>query len=129
MSWRGTVIVNLESGPGDTRVAAGHIAEAFAAHGIEPAIALVNGRDVADRARRALNKGASVVVAAGGDGTVSAVASVLAGTEAALGIIPLGTLNHFAKDLHIPLDIEGATQTIIAGRETPVDVGELNGRP
>ena len=49
---------------------------------------------------------AEAVVAGGGDGTVSAVASILAGTPVPLGVLPLGTLNHFAKDLGIPLDLQ-----------------------
>jgi diacylglycerol kinase family enzyme len=68
------------------------------------------------------------VVAAGGDGTVSAVASNLIGGAKSLGILPLGTLNHFAKDLNIPQDLDAAAQTILAGRVISVDVGEVNGR-
>lgn len=71
---------------------------------------------------------ADVVVAAGGDGTVSAVASALVGTSTPLGILPLGTLNHFAKDLGIPLNLGQAVQTIAAARAISVDVGEVNGR-
>lgn len=70
----------------------------------------------------------AIVVAGGGDGTVNAVASELAGTGRTLGVIPLGTLNHFAKDLSIPLDLKGAVQTIVHGRVAQVDVGEVNGR-
>jgi diacylglycerol kinase family enzyme len=69
-----------------------------------------------------------VIVAAGGDGTVSAVAGVLRGTGTALGVLPFGTLNHFAKDLGIPLDAAQAARTIAAGRRIAVDVGEVNGR-
>ena len=47
----------------------------------------------------------STIVAAGGDGTVSAVAKVALDTSATLGILPIGTLNHFAKDLGLPLDL------------------------
>ncbi len=50
------------------------------------------------------------------------------GTDKILGVLPLGTLNHFAKDLRIPLDLEGAAQTVISGRPAPVDVAEINGR-
>ena len=69
-----------------------------------------------------------MLVAAGGDGTVSAVADVVRGTGTALGVIPVGTLNHFAKDLGIPLDPADAARVIAAGRRVRVDVGEVNGR-
>ena len=68
-------------------------------------------------ARRYAESGCRTIVAAGGDGTVSAVASALVGTQAALGVLPLGTLNHFAKDVGIPLDLDAAVETIINGRE------------
>ena len=56
------------------------------------------------------------------------VASVLAGTGIALGVLPLGTFNHFAKDLGIPLDRQEALRTILEGEAIQVDVGEVNGR-
>jgi diacylglycerol kinase family enzyme len=67
------------------------------------------------------------VVAAGGDGTVSAVAAGIVGTDVALGVIPLGTLNHFAKDVGIR-DVNGAIAAIAAGTLKRVDVGDVNGR-
>ena len=60
--------------------------------------------DVCAATREALAKGPDAIVAGGGDGTISAVASVLAGQTVPLGVLPLGTLNHFAKDLDIPVD-------------------------
>jgi diacylglycerol kinase family enzyme len=77
---------------------------------------------------RAIDEGADVVVAAGGDGTVSAVAGIVAGTAAVLGVIPLGTLNHFARDLNIPLDPRDAAMVLVRGKTAKVDVGEVNGR-
>jgi diacylglycerol kinase family enzyme len=50
------------------------------------------------------------------------------GSSVTLGVLPLGTLNHFAKDLHIPQDLEGAARNLIGGRAIPIDVGEVNGR-
>jgi diacylglycerol kinase family enzyme len=79
-------------------------------------------------AREAAAAGASAVVAAGGDGTVSAVAGVLAGSRVPLGVLPTGTLNHFARDLGIPADLDGAVRLIASGHAIPVDVGEVNGR-
>ena len=86
-----------------------------------------NGVDVGAEARKAVEDGARMVVGGGGDGTLSSIAGVLAGTGVPLGILPLGTLNHFAKDLGIPLEIESAIETLTAGRISEVDVGDVNG--
>lgn len=85
------------------------------------------GEDVREFARQALKQRPPVLVAAGGDGTISALADVVRGTDTALGIVPLGTLNHFARDLGIPLDLVKAVRAIAQGRRTRVDVGEVNG--
>jgi diacylglycerol kinase family enzyme len=66
--------------------------------------------------------------AGGGDGTVNAVAGKLAGTDTALGVLPMGTLNHFAKDVDIPLNLEAAVYNLFTGQIRKVDVGEVNGR-
>jgi diacylglycerol kinase family enzyme len=71
---------------------------------------------------------AGLVVAGGGDGTIAAVAAALVGTDTTLGVLPMGTLNHFAKDLGIPLELEKAVQTLFTGKVVRVDVGEVNGR-
>jgi diacylglycerol kinase family enzyme len=98
-------------------------------HGLRPEPTLIKKRsDPADAARDALGRGAITLVAAGGDGTVSAVASTLLDSEATLGVLPMGTLNHFAKDLQIPLDIENAACVIANGAVAKIDVGEVNGR-
>jgi diacylglycerol kinase family enzyme len=98
-------------------------------YGLRPELSLVEeGSEPREAARRALERGAKTLVAAGGDGTISAVASTLLNSEAILGVLPLGTLNHFAKDLQIPLDIESAVRVLVNGAVTKVDVGEVNGR-
>lgn len=84
--------------------------------------------EVPEITRRLVERGHSVVVAAGGDGTISGVASVLAGTRTVMGVLPLGTLNHFAKDLGIPRGLERAIGTLSEGRIAEVDAGEVNGR-
>ena len=86
------------------------------------------GSAIPELARTALQRGRRTIVAGGGDGTVSSVAGVIAGTDATLGVLPVGTLNHFAKDLHIPLDLESATKNILIGQVKKVDVGRLNER-
>ena len=86
------------------------------------------GDDIPTLAKEAVHQGATLVVAGGGDGTVNAVASALVRTESVLGVLPLGTLNHFAKDLKIPLELELAVETLSSGAVLPVDVGIVNGR-
>lgn len=85
-----------------------------------------SGTEMVDAARAALADGVDVIVAGGGDGTINAVASVLAGTGRAFGVLPLGTLNHFAKDIGIPLELDAAIANIATGRRRQVDVGEVN---
>lgn len=84
---------------------------------------------LADRAAELVKQGGlDAIVVGGGDGTVGAVAGLLAGTDVALGVLPLGTLNHFARDAGIPADIEGAVAVIAAGHLRHVDLAEVNGR-
>jgi len=85
-------------------------------------------RPAAERARQqVLDRKLDAIVVGGGDGSIRTIASVLSGSDVPLGIIPLGTLNHFAKDLHIPLAPEQAVAVIAAGDARSVDVGEVNG--
>jgi diacylglycerol kinase family enzyme len=79
-------------------------------------------------AEHAVKSGAKTIVAAGGDGTISGVASAIVGADVTLGIIPAGTLNHFAKALSLPIDVEQAVAIIRAGKIRTVDVAEVNGR-
>ena len=125
-----TCILNATAGADRARQARDQIAELFARNGAQARIILAqDGSEIPDLARRAVAEGSQPIVAAGGDGTLSAVAAALVGTEHALGILPLGTLNHFATDLKIPLELEGAVTNLFTGRLTRVDVGELNGQP
>lgn len=77
--------------------------------------------------RQLLNNGCTIIAAGGGDGTVHTVASALVHQSVTLAILPLGTLNHFAKDLGIPPDLEGSLNLLTHGKVREVDVGELNG--
>ena len=81
----------------------------------------------ADALRRKI-PGRAIVVAAGGDGTVSAVAALALQTSSTLGLLPLGTLNHFARDLGIPADLDKAVDLVVNGTPTSVDVGFINDR-
>jgi diacylglycerol kinase family enzyme len=84
------------------------------------------GDDIGALARQASQRG-GVVAGGGGDGTISAVAAALVDSDAALGVLPLGTLNHFAKDLGIPLELDAAARTLFTGTDKRVDVGDVNG--
>jgi len=86
------------------------------------------GDDISALAAHAVSERRHPVVAGGGDGTVNAVAGKLAGTDTPLGVLPMGTLNHFAKDIGIPLNLHAAVRNLFTGQLTKVDVGEVNGR-
>ncbi len=123
------IIINAASGADDKKEARERLGELFAADGIKARISLArSGEEIIDLARRAVKDNCDPVIAGGGDGTINAVSSVLVGTKRTLGVLPLGTLNHFAKDLQIPLDLEEAARVCVAGNTTSVDVGEVNGR-
>ena len=123
------MVLNRASGPGAGDETAARIAELFGAQGRRATVVPAGeGTSPADAARRALQAGCRVIVAAGGDGTVSAAAGAAAGGQVPLGVLPLGTLNHFAKDLGLPLRLEDAVAVVIGGATRLVDVGEVNGR-
>jgi len=123
-------IINSHSGAGAAAYLAA-VEQAFAAPNRQPVESVVEvckrPRDLLALVRGAVDAGADIVAAGGGDGTVSTVANLLVGTPVALGVLPLGTLNHFAKDLGLPLDLRGAVEVICRGRTASVDVGEVNG--
>ncbi|MBI2768475.1 MAG: diacylglycerol kinase family lipid kinase [Burkholderiales bacterium] len=124
-----TVILNSTAGAGCPPEWVEQLREKFTGHGLEAAVKLVrSGADILDTVRQAVAGGAQTVVAGGGDGTVSAVASALVGSDTVLGVLPMGTLNHFAKDLRIPLAQDEAVANIANGRVLAVDAGEVNGR-
>ncbi len=123
-----SVIINASSGAPKIGGLSADLADRFKAAGFEPAIRLVNSPEIAAEVRRTVAAKPETIVIGGGDGTLGAAASSLIGTDTNLGILPLGTLNHFAKDLHIPLDTEGAVRTIAGGWTLKVDVGAVNDR-
>ena len=123
------VILNADSGGGHDAALTQQVQGLFESAGIPAEVFLVrDGGEIAAKVADAISQQADVIVAGGGDGTVSAVAAALAGSEIALGILPLGTLNHFAKDLGLPLALDAAVRQIGAGQRMQVDVGEVNGR-
>jgi diacylglycerol kinase family enzyme len=120
------VILNAKAGAGTGAAA---VSEAFARLGLHAQLHVCEGGDAIDGILDALlARHPRIVVAGGGDGTVTSVAARLLDSDSVLGVLPLGTLNHFAKDLELPLDLEGAARGIATGAPRRVDVGEVNGR-
>jgi YegS/Rv2252/BmrU family lipid kinase len=87
-----------------------------------------SGAELTELARDAARGPYKAIVAGGGDGTVSSVAASVIDSDKILGVLPLGTLNHFARDLGISSDLETAARTIVAGHTTEIDVAEVNNR-
>ncbi|MEA3008738.1 MAG: hypothetical protein QOJ91_430 [Sphingomonadales bacterium] len=123
------IVVIVNRAGGSAEGAEERIREAFEGTGVEPDVRVVEPGEL-DRhcAEIAGADGIGALVAAGGDGTVSTVAAAVADTQLALGVLPMGTLNHFARDAGIPLDLKEAAAAIAAGRTRPVDAAEVNGR-
>ena len=125
------VIVNRRAG---VKTGFGHpdgldsIKQLFKKHNLDAEFLIPKHRtDIARLARKASNGNYRIVVAGGGDGTVNTVASEILGTDKVLGVLPMGTLNHFALDLGIPLLIDQAIAVIAEGEQANVDVGDVNG--
>jgi diacylglycerol kinase family enzyme len=121
-------LVNSTAGTASSeKISQQTVEEAFRAAGVDAEVEMVEGGETEKRARAALRDGVDAIVAGGGDGTVSCVAGVVAGTKTPMGVLPLGTLNHFAKDLGIPADLQEAARVIAAGNVRALDIGEVNG--
>jgi diacylglycerol kinase family enzyme len=104
----------------DVLIAAGHTLDLRVVDG--PAIE----RTLAEAAE---NPQVDVVIAGGGDGTVSAAAAALQGKEKVLAVLPAGTMNLFARSLKIPLALDAAVDSLAHGVVRRVDVATANGRP
>lgn len=123
------IIVNASAGCGCGEPEIAKLRNAFAAAGVEAHIITAHsGEELQLIARRTALDKPPVIVASGGDGTINAVAAALVDTGIALGIVPLGTFNHFARDLHIALDVSAAVSIIVGGYSIGIDVGQVNER-
>jgi diacylglycerol kinase family enzyme len=123
------VLINRGGGAAAADPAIGDkVRAALEAAGIDGEVELVGGGDCAVRCKAIAEQGSPLLIVGGGDGTVGSAASALVGSDTKLGILPLGTLNHFARDLGLPANLEEAASIIAAGNERRVDVAEMNGR-
>lgn len=96
--------------------------------GHEVSAAVVGGSGVEDALREAADSGGDVVMVGGGDGTISAAAASLAGSDKALAVLPAGTMNLFARSLDIPLDLDAAVLALGGGKVRAVDVARAGDR-
>jgi len=128
------VFVLLNSGAGTLRDGDGEafvasIEEALTTAGHQVEVALVPGDEIQGRLDDRLSRDPpEAVIVGGGDGTVSSMAAALCDTGIALGVLPLGTMNLFARSLGMPLDLEQALDALANGEVRKVDMGEVNGR-
>ncbi|MGK7653898.1 MULTISPECIES: diacylglycerol/lipid kinase family protein [unclassified Roseovarius] len=124
------VILNSDSGKGGRKPGAEDIRSLFEAHGVSVTIIDVKGGDdIPAKVASAIEQpGIECVVAAGGDGTICAVAGALADKRVDLGVLPLGTFNYFARRFGIPEDVEEAVDAVCRGRKETINLGCVNGR-
>ena len=122
------VVLNAQAGNGRAAPDAAALRAAFADHGLQARVfECAPGAGLDALLADAVASRPAVLVAAGGDGTVNAVAAQALANDLAFGVLPLGTLNHFARDLGLPLELDAAVAVVAARVLRAVDVGEVNG--
>jgi len=130
---RVAIVINPVAGVGGTLTRARRRAELaldlLVSEQVEPDILITErGGHAAELARGAVERGARIVVAWGGDGTVNEVATALVGSAAALAIVPAGSGNGLARMLGMPADASHALGRILHGADRLIDVGDIDGR-
>ncbi len=127
------IVLNTGSGRGDAQVLQDAIRrildEAGRRHELMPVQDPSRLAETAQTAVRRAQEQQGVVIAAGGDGTLSAVAGVVLGQGVPFGILPQGTFNYFGRSYGISQDTEAALRGFLSGHVRPAQVGMLNGRP
>jgi diacylglycerol kinase family enzyme len=132
-----SILVLINAGAGTVQKAGADtfsrkVSEGLAQRGVKASVAVVNGSELKAKTKEfAQAPGGArprTLIVGGGDGTINTAAAVCAASDVVLGLLPLGTLNHFAKDLGIPPVLDGALDVIAAGNVRAVDAGEVNGR-
>ena len=127
MPAKGTLFLNRNAGaklpPGELDALRAALSEA----GIE-VVEIAPGLDCAREVRERTRRGTKLFIAAGGDGTVHHVLQAVVHSDAVLAVLPLGTYNHFARDLGIPLDWREALEVAVNGTSRQIDAGRINER-
>jgi diacylglycerol kinase family enzyme len=127
-----TLVLNRKAGTlrgKDAKGIAADIASVLQAHGHKVEVAVRSGHAAIEAITRVCREGScDAVIVGGGDGTVSAAAAVAADSQVALGVLPLGTMNLFARSLGIPLELNAAVEALATATRSSVDIGQVNGR-
>lgn len=113
----------------DAKAEGDRIKRLFAEQGVEADVRSEPVKDLCEHANGACSdKSFDAIIAGGGDGTLNAVASIVAKHDHVFGVLPLGTHNHFSKDIDVPLDLDDAVRALAGGEIRDLPVGEVNGK-
>lgn len=120
-------IINPIAGKGKGKIVESQIQQFFASKNVDFKTFLTDKVGHAtELTKEIINQNPTIIVACGGDGTINEVAQALIGTDVALGIIPIGSGNGLAANLHIPKSIEKAFDVIIKAKQKKIDAGTIN---
>lgn len=120
------VLLNQISGEGRNETLKPELERLFSEEKLSVVVEEYKGEALAERVKNGFEESLRIIVAGGGDGTIHLVAAALVDTEHVLGVLPLGTVNLFARSLNIPLDLKEAVAVITQGVDTDVDLCEAN---
>jgi diacylglycerol kinase family enzyme len=128
-----TLILNRDAGTLralDAKAVSEELAGIFRAEGHNAMPVVTTGEDVVAAIRQAAKaEETDAIVVGGGDGTISCAAAISAMSGVPLGILPLGTMNYFARSLGIPAEMKAAAVALATGEFAAVDIAEVNGHP
>ena len=122
------VVINRHSAGGRDETLAKKVRASFAETGVQAEVRLCRSDELAQAAQQFATGNVNGIVAGGGDGTVGTVAEICARSGLPLGILPMGTRNHFGRDLGVPSGWIESIQCIAAGQSRRIDLGSINGR-
>jgi diacylglycerol kinase family enzyme len=91
-------------------------------------VRVLDGDELSNAIKDAVARGVKRIAVAGGDGTLSSAAEIVADTQTELAVVPAGTYNHFAKDMGLHVELKSSCEVANSGRVIEVDVGSVNGR-
>lgn len=107
---------------------AARVSELLREAGIEADVRVVPPQQIEPIVRESLAQPFDAIIAGGGDGTLNSVATMLLDQPMAFGVLPLGTFNHFAKEMGLPVDLDAAVRALATAQPEDLPVGEVNGR-